>query len=150
MGVCLGWESCWILSLSLSFFLCLWKDRLPCHFSMCLGRQTSVLFCKSALQDRLVCGLFMLIGIKCYKDGDKGNLQIFCGSVSIGFLDVACLLLSLPKCWGRLALTPSLGAPSFCYVLTSSCIPTWMGLGMEKSERCERGAISKWKFFFWV
>lgn len=43
---------------SLSFFLCLWKDRLLCHFSMCLGRQTSVLFCKTALQDRLVCGLF--------------------------------------------------------------------------------------------
>lgn len=56
---------------TLSFLLCLWKDRLPCHFSMGLGRQTSVLFCKATLQDRLVCGFFMLIGIKCYMDGDR-------------------------------------------------------------------------------
>lgn len=32
----------------------------------------------------------MLIGIKCYKDGDTGDLQIFYGSVSIGFLLVVC------------------------------------------------------------
>lgn len=46
---------------TLSFFLSFFafgKDRLPCHFTMCLGRQTSVLFCKAALQDRLVCGPF--------------------------------------------------------------------------------------------
>lgn len=85
---------------TLSFFLCLWRDRLPvsfspCHFSMCLGRQTSVFFCKAALQDRLDCGLFMLIRAKCYKHGGIGNLEIFCGSVSMGFVEVSCLLLSL-------------------------------------------------------
>lgn len=98
---------------TLSFLLCLWKDRLPCHFSMGLGRQTSVLFCKATLQDRLVCGFFMLIGIKCYMDGDTGNLQIFYGSVRIVFLTLSLLLLSLSKDWSRLALTPSLRAPGF-------------------------------------
>lgn len=62
---------------------------------MCLGRQTSVLFCKAALQDRLDCGLFMLIKAKCYKHGGIGNLDSLCGSVSMGFLDVSCLLQSL-------------------------------------------------------
>lgn len=85
---------------TLSLFLLLWRDRLPVsfspyHFSMCLGRQTSVVFCKAALWDRLDCSLFMLIRAKCYRHGGIGNVESFCGSVSMGFLDVSCLLLSL-------------------------------------------------------
>lgn len=106
----LGWED------SLLFFPCLWRNKpsmlcSPFHFSMCLSRQTSAFFCKAVLQDRQVCSHFMLIRDKCHKHGGTGNLESFCGSVSMGFLDVSAFCWLFPQaCRQPRSLSQSLSA----------------------------------------
>lgn len=53
----------------------------------------------------------MIVRAKWYKPGVTGNVENFCGSVSLAFLAVAYLLLGVPECAGNLGLTPSLRAP---------------------------------------
>lgn len=77
---------------TLSFFLSLPLGRIGCLVtSPCAlaGRPQSYFARQLCRTDQSVA-LFVLIGIKCYQDGDTGNLQIFYGSVSIGFLEITC------------------------------------------------------------